>query len=102
MTGPSDWRSYDAIADAYEQRWGARFESAARLVLSLAAVENAGRVLDLGTGTGALLAALGRGASGALTVGCDMSLPMLAHARRRFRVPVVVCDASRLPFQAER
>jgi len=96
----TDWRSYDAIADAYERVWGPHFEAVARHLLGLAQPAPGTRLLDLGTGTGAVLTALGGDlATLRHAVGCDLSLPMLIRARRRlptFRL--VVADGAQLPF----
>ena len=95
----TDWRSYDAIADAYDQRWLARFEEAARRLLAFAGADRATRLLDLGTGTGAVLAALGaRRKAMARVVGCDLSFSMVSRARRHAPMSPVVATVTRLPF----
>ncbi|MBX6341621.1 MAG: class I SAM-dependent methyltransferase [Thermomicrobiaceae bacterium] len=70
-----------------------------RLAASL--VPPGGRVLDLGCGTGALLAALA--ARGGAVVGLDRSPAMLDAARRRVGTApgaaLVLADARRLPFR---
>jgi len=96
----SDWRTYDGIADAYERTCVFRFEEAARRLLTFAGADTAGRILDLGTGTGAVLSAL-RGTSEAtrLVVGCDRSVPMLRIARRRVvSAHFLAADVGSLPF----
>ncbi len=97
----SDWRAYDAIAGEYEQRWGPRFEEAGRHLLEVAACDSATRILDLGTGTGAVVAALGGARSRpSRIVGCDLSVPMLSRAHARHaEVTPVAADAMRLPFR---
>jgi demethylmenaquinone methyltransferase/2-methoxy-6-polyprenyl-1,4-benzoquinol methylase len=55
-------------------------------------------VLDVGTGTGALAAALSSAVPGAHVVGVDFTLPMLQRARTR----VAAGDALQLPFADER
>jgi ubiquinone/menaquinone biosynthesis C-methylase UbiE len=95
----TDWRSYEAIADAYDQRWLARFEEAARRLLAFAGADHATRLLDLGTGTGAVLAALGaRRKTMARVVGCDLSFSMVSRARRHAPMSPVVATVTRLPF----
>jgi ubiquinone/menaquinone biosynthesis C-methylase UbiE len=97
----SDWRTYDAIADGYERRCATRFQEGARRLLAFASADPPGRMLDLGTGTGAVLSALG-GAAGAirLVVGCDRSMPMLTTARNRVAsAHFVASDVARLPFR---
>ena len=96
----SDWRSYDTIADAYERIWAARFEAVARHLLEVAPPVEGSRLLDLGTGIGAVASALGGKARSLRTiVGCDLSLAMLSKARHR--VPdlrLLVAGIARLPF----
>ena len=96
----ADWRSYDGIADDHLRLWAPRFERAAAHLLALARPPSAGRLLDVGTGTGAVPAALGERVDDlAEVVGCDLSLPMLSRARRRVpRLQVAVAAATRLPF----
>lgn len=96
----SDWRTYDAIPEAYERRWEARFEEAARRLLVLARADTADRLLDLGTGTGALLAALGtRRKTMGRVVACDRSLAMLKSAQRYAPMSAVAAEITRLPFR---
>ena len=97
----ADWRSYDTIANAYERIWSARFQAVARQLLAAAPPGEGSRLLDLGTGIGAVASALGSKARSLRTiVGCDLSLAMLSTARHR--VPdlrLVVADVVRLPFR---
>jgi len=96
----ADWQSYDGIADDHARLWAPRFERAARRLLALAAPPSGGRVLDVGTGTGAVPAVLGERVDDlAEVVGCDLSPPMLSRARRRVpRLRVAVAEATGLPF----
>ena len=97
----SDWRSYDTVAEAYERVAAPRFETVARRLLAAARPTAAARLLDVGTGTGAVVVALAEGRNTRRrVVGCDLSLPMLSLARRR--VPwlhSVLGNASRTPFR---
>jgi ubiquinone/menaquinone biosynthesis C-methylase UbiE len=97
----ADWRSYDTIANAYERIWAARFEAVARHLLEVAPPVEGSRLLDLGTGIGAVASALGGKVRSLRTiVGCDLSLAMLSKARHR--VPdlgLIVADVVHLPFR---
>jgi ubiquinone/menaquinone biosynthesis C-methylase UbiE len=97
----ADWRSYDTIADVYERIWAARFEAVARQLLAVAPPVEGSRLLDLGTGIGAVAAALGGKASSVRTiVGCDLSFAMLSKASHRLPdLRPIVADAIRLPFR---
>lgn len=97
----SDWRTYDTVAEAYESIAAARFEIVARHLLTLARPAAGARVLDLGTGSGAVAVALVEGLKmRGRVVGCDLSLPMLIRARRRVPgLSLALADAERLPFR---
>jgi ubiquinone/menaquinone biosynthesis C-methylase UbiE len=97
----ADWRSYDTIADAYDRIWATRFEAVARHLLEVAPPIEGSRLLDLGTGIGAVASALGGKVRSLRTiVGCDLSLAMLSTARQRIPdLHLTVADVVRLPFR---
>jgi len=102
---------YDEIAAGYERHWGPVIRPAAEAVLDLIpGLADAARVLDVGTGTGALaIAALERWPHLRVT-GIDPSQEMLDLARaaagRRLtepahnRLELVQGDAAELPLEA--
>jgi SAM-dependent methyltransferase len=102
---------YDEIADGYERHWGPVIRPAAEAVLDLIpGLTDGARVLDVGTGTGALaIAALERWPDVRVT-GIDPSQEMLDLARaaagRRLtepahtRLDLVQGDAAELPLEA--
>lgn len=108
VTGPDNERSWDALADAYQQHvgwpddeltWGWRMpaESELRLVSDVVA---GARTLVLGCGGGQDLVALAQLGAGGLT-GLDVSAGQLAHARSRLAdagvaAELVQGDAGRL------
>jgi ubiquinone/menaquinone biosynthesis C-methylase UbiE len=97
----SDWRSYDTIAEAYERIAAPRFETVARHLLALARPRPGARWLDLGTGTGALVAAAEALVDSPRIVGCDLSSRMLARARwRKPGLPAVCANVLQLPFRS--
>jgi len=94
------WREvaagYDEAAAGYDERHGDRRGAARARVLDaplLDAARGARRVLELGAGTGRLLAQL----DAPVAIGVDVSPGMLARARAR-GLRVVRGDAQRLPF----
>src|SRR5678815_5564806 len=97
----SVWRSYDTVAEDYERIAAPRFQIVARHLLTLAGPKHGARLLDLGTGTGAVPAAAGEmQARPGAVVGCDLSPDMLARARSLAPfLWVVRADVTGLPFQ---
>jgi SAM-dependent methyltransferase len=74
-------------ATAYEKLMGRWSERLAPLFLDFAAVREAGRVLDVGCGTGALVDAVAKRDPGSTVVGIDPSQPFIDYARQRFQGP---------------
>jgi len=85
-------RASDRTAAVYDERFRAQQEEKYRLALARAGGLPAGRVLDLGCGTGLLAAWLDRA-----VVGLDLSAEMLRLARPR-GVAGVQGDQDALPF----
>jgi len=85
--------------DAFMGRWSAHL---APLLVQFANVTDRDDVLDVGSGTGALTAAVATVAQSCCIVGIDRSEPYVSVARARHRserVRFVVGDAQYLPFQ---
>jgi ubiquinone/menaquinone biosynthesis C-methylase UbiE len=96
----SDWAAYDAIAGRYDEVWGGRFETVARLVWQRVSPLPGAAILDVGTGTGIVPRALGARAGDFALVGCDRSSGMLRVARARLpSLRLVAADAASLPFR---
>ena len=102
-------RSFERAAPAYDEHAVLQREVCARLLEHLDPVKlEPGRVVDLGCGTGAAFAALGRRYPGAQLIGVDIAQAMLGRAARR--VPwwkralgsmpahLACADAERLPL----
>lgn len=95
----ADWRSYDGIADRYDEVAAPRFRVVAERMWALLPRPHGARTLDIGTGTGVVAAAGAVRGEPGLAVGCDRAPGMLARARAR--VPwlrALVADAVALPF----
>jgi ubiquinone/menaquinone biosynthesis C-methylase UbiE len=95
-----DWRSYDDVAETYERIHAPRLAEPARDLVRATAPPPAGRILDVGTGTGvAADIALSAVGDGGFVVGIDESTGMLRVGRRaRPDVPTVAAQAIDLPF----
>jgi SAM-dependent methyltransferase len=93
--------SYDRIAERYDATRGYTTEGTERITEILASeFAGAGRVLEIGIGTGQLALALH--AAGVNVAGLDRSVPMLSKvgekAGGRPPFPVVIGDATEMPF----
>jgi len=95
-------RVYDRFVAAHSGDREGRLRAA---LADRSMLESGNRVLDLCTGTGAMLPWLNWGVAGrGLVIGLDFSRGMLTQARRKTRddpaVVLVEADAERLPFRA--
>lgn len=88
---------YDETAEMYDRRYAGIQRAKYSIVLENLP-EKAGRILDLGCGTGLLLEDLGK--RGGLVVGIDASEKMLGAANvRNAKAELVLADADHLPFK---
>jgi SAM-dependent methyltransferase len=90
--------NYDQIAPTYDQRYTvSQFEGIAVALRSLTQDTGAGRILEVGCGTGRWLAELQSVIR--QVYGMDLSLGMLQQARQRLESLSLICGhASHLPF----
>lgn len=95
---------YARLAPDYDRRWAGYVAASVRETLARLALAPGERLLDVGCGTGALLAAVREAVPGVDAVGADLAPEMLAAARARLgaAVPLVAADAARLPVRAGR
>lgn len=93
---------YAQLARIYDERWASYIASTVRLTLDRLPDHRAfSHILDVGCGTGALLAPLSTRFPSAVLAGADPSLAMLeiARARMRNRALLVAARAEALPFR---
>jgi ubiquinone/menaquinone biosynthesis C-methylase UbiE len=96
----NDFRLYDGVADTYERVRAPITAGVAADLVALAEPMAGARVLDVGTGTGVAAHAAGAAVSGAVVVGADRSVEMLAVGRRaRPDLRAVAAEAIQLPFR---
>ncbi|MGH2756980.1 MAG: class I SAM-dependent methyltransferase [Actinomycetota bacterium] len=88
---------YSAEAAVYEELWAPGLRVIARDLLDRVELREAGAVLDLGAGVGALLEDIADRAPRAIVVGTDRSEGMLRRAPGGF--PRVISDATSLAFR---
>jgi ubiquinone/menaquinone biosynthesis C-methylase UbiE len=93
-----DWRSFDAVAETYARVRAPIHEPPARDLVAELGPPAEGGLLDVGTGTGVLLAAAGE-SGWRPAVGVDRSMPMLGRARAEEPRAVVAGDVVDLPFR---
>jgi len=98
---PLDRRQfYDQVAGVYDQQYSYPHRHSLRQAAWLARMCPLGPLLDLGCGTGRMLAPLAT--AGFAPTGLDCSAAMLARARRRGAFPLVRADAAAgLPFREQ-
>ncbi len=96
-------RAYAGLARRYDRVWSSYVSASVEATLRRLEAAPGERVLDLGCGTGALLASLAGGAADADLTGIDLSGEMLEVARGRKRPPMRLIQGSAedLPFAAE-
>lgn len=87
---------YSARADFYDRYWGSVIHPMAAPLLAELPLAGASRILDIGTGTGALWAAIQRAAPRAELWGVDRAEGMLRAGGGFLRGRVAVMDATRL------
>jgi ubiquinone/menaquinone biosynthesis C-methylase UbiE len=90
---------YTQRAETYDSLWSPVIRPLGERLIDRIQLSDATRVLDVGTGAGALLPAIQRAASEAIVLGVDRSAGMLRLARRRYAGPLVVMDAQSLALQ---
>jgi SAM-dependent methyltransferase len=91
--------SYDLGVDAYATLWGPVIEPPARSVVAALGLEPGSRVLDIGTGAGALVPSIRSAAAGVTVVGLDAAGEMLRAASRSAVLSAVQGDAAALPIR---
>jgi ubiquinone/menaquinone biosynthesis C-methylase UbiE len=91
---------YAALAPEYDRRWARYVEASSRETFRRTRLGPGERLLDVGCGTGTLLALFARRDPEALLAGVDLAVEMLGVARAKLgaSVPLVVADALALPF----
>lgn len=95
---------YERLASTYDRRWSAYIEASLEATLHRLPPLRPDRVLDVGCGSGALLARLADAFPEAALYGVDPSRAMLAVARARLdpEIALAAALAEALPFSPQR
>jgi ubiquinone/menaquinone biosynthesis C-methylase UbiE len=91
---------YSQRADAYDRLWSPVIRPAGELLVSHLPLRGTSRVIDVGTGAGALLPAIRRATPGGTIVGVDRSDGMLRLARDKHPEPLALMDAQNLALRS--
>lgn len=96
------WRAYVKLASDYDRRWPGYVATSTEETLRRMELRPEDRLLDIGCGTGALLAAVRRREPRVQVTGIDLVPAMLSVARRRAggHSRLAAADAEQLPFPA--
>lgn len=91
---------YSSSAADYARHWSPVIRPMGQRLIRLMPLTSARRILDLGTGTGALTPDIRAVAPGATIVGVDGSVGMLKVAQESVTVPLVAMDIRHLGFES--
>jgi ubiquinone/menaquinone biosynthesis C-methylase UbiE len=91
---------YTQRAQAYDQLWSPVIRPVGERLLDHLPLDSAGQVLDVGTGTGALLPSIQRAAAGATVLGVDRSEGMLRLAGQKHKGLLALMDVQNLALPA--
>lgn len=92
---------YSQRAEAYDRLWSPAIQPYGERLIASLPLAAADRVIDVGTGAGALLPAIRRAAPHAEVLGVDSSEGMLALARRRHDGPLMIMNAQQLELPGD-
>lgn len=91
--------AYDLGVDVYTELWSPVILPAAQAVLAALAPGPGARVLDVGTGSGALVPSIQTAAADVAVAGLDASVQMLRRCRSATGIPAIRGDALALPIR---
>jgi ubiquinone/menaquinone biosynthesis C-methylase UbiE len=101
MRGEAVRETYTGLAARYDRRWSRYVERSVEETLRRLDLTSGLAILDVGCGTGALLAAIRRAHPTARVLGVDLTPAMLAVAAGKLGAGLAVADAAALPFPVE-